>query len=626
MTEVKDNHNTVTDVTQEDGEESHYNTTETTGNLVDLQEDLEDWFQEPPGGVQQLVEHSRLQQCTQLEEMNLQLENEDLMLAHLVRTRGYPNRYGARIPIKSNWNLQKLQQQLQDYHDKEIVDWLRYGWPSGRLPTMEPPAKTYKNHKGATDYPEALQKYITKEAEKGAVMGPFNIIPFTRNVGISPISTRPKKQSGDRRVIIDLSFPPGQGVNDGMIKDNYLGEMIKLTFPKVDDLALRIYTLGKEARMFKVDLSRYFRQLPLDPGDYSLVGYIIDGQLYFDKMLPMGMRTAPYIAQRVSNALRYIHQQLKFFLLNYVDDFVGAEHKDTIWRAFEHFTRLLEELKVDTSPEKMVPPTTRLEFLGVTLDSQTMTMEIPPEKIEETQKELHTWLYKSQATKKELQSLLGRLQFMSKCIRQGRIFVSRLLNWLRNWGTHSRRPIPGEARKDIAWWGRFLSTYNGVSLIWLHTEPRLDHVMATDASKAGFGGLSGHKYFRGRFPSQWRDKNIAELEIRAVVVALKIWGTELQGLYFWIHMDNEAVATVINTGAAREESLQEALREIALLAAQNQFIIKAKHISGVSNRIPDWLSRWGDSESKRKFNQYAKDKGLLRCKLPDDRLGYTNVW
>ena len=41
--------------------------------------------------------------------------------------------------------------------------------------------------------------------------------------------------------------------------------------------------------MFKIDLSRYFRQLPLDPGDYSLIGYIIGGRLYFNKVLLMGM-------------------------------------------------------------------------------------------------------------------------------------------------------------------------------------------------------------------------------------------------------------------------------------------------------------------------------------------------
>ena len=194
----------------------------------------------------------------------------------------------------------------------------------------------------AKEHPQAIQKYINKEIEKDAVIGPFQQIPFKDRIGISPISSRAKKNSTDRRIIIDLSFPLGNSVNEGMIKGNYLGFTAELRFPRTDDLALRIFQLGTNAGMFKIDLSRYFRQLPLEPGDYSLIGYIIDGNLYFDKVLPMGMRTTPYIAQRVTNAIRYIHEQMGYFLLNYVDDFLGAETKQYIHQAFNHLKNLLE--------------------------------------------------------------------------------------------------------------------------------------------------------------------------------------------------------------------------------------------------------------------------------------------
>ena len=63
-------------------------------------------------------------------------------------------------------------------------------------------------------------------------------------------------------------------------------------------------------------------------------------------------------------------------------------------------------------------------------------------------------------------------------------------------------------------------------------------------------------------------------------------------------MDNQAVATILNTGASRNPHLQNILREVALLAAQNQFVIRAKHIAGISNRVPDWLSRRDKPESR----------------------------
>ena len=153
-------------------------------------------------------------------------------------------------------------------------------------------------------------------------------------------------------------------------------------------------------------------------------------------------------------------------------------------------------------------------------------------------------------------------------------------------------PISLEARKDIAWWARFAQEFNGVSLLWLIKEPTSDVVVQTDTCLRGYGGICGNQYFQGRFPGKDRGKNIAILEIWAVMVALKIWKEKLQGKYFWVQVDNEAVATVLNTGSSWEPELQNALREIALIAAHYQFMIKARFIPGVQNRIPDWLSRW----------------------------------
>ena len=353
--------------------------------------------------------------------------DEDLQLHQEVLEKGYPNRWGAQIPVKTKWNLELLQALLVNYEDREVVEWLRYGWPTGRLPSLPEPVISGRNHKGATEYPDSLQKYVKKEASKGAIMGPYDNIPFQNRVGISPLSTRPKKDSPERQIILDLSFPIGHTVNDGIPKDNYLGFPAKLSFPKVDEFACRIYSLGQGCLMFKIDLSRYFRQLPLDPGDYSLIGYIIEGKVYFDKVLPMGMRSAPYIAQRVTNAIAYIHRQLEYFLLNYVDDFVGAEMKQKAWAAYNALSQLLEHLRVDTSPEKRVQPCTRLEFLGITFDSDTMTMEISEQKMKDITNEISVWLLKQVAKRKEVESLLGKLQFLAKCIRAGRIFMARLI-------------------------------------------------------------------------------------------------------------------------------------------------------------------------------------------------------
>ena len=138
-----------------------------------------------------------------------------------------------------------------------------------------------------------------------------------------PAQHQAKKESFDRRVILDLSLPIGHSTNDGIPKDTYLGLKANLTFSRTDDFAFRIYQLGTGCYMFKIDLCRYFRQIPLDPRDYYLI--------YFDKVLPIGLRSAPYIAQRITNAIKCLHSQLAFFLLNYVDYFMEQSTRTKYW-------------------------------------------------------------------------------------------------------------------------------------------------------------------------------------------------------------------------------------------------------------------------------------------------------
>lgn len=76
------------------------------------------------------------------------------------------------------------------------------------------------------------------------------------------------------------------------------------------------------------------------------------------------------------------------------------------------------------------------------------------------------------------------------------------------------------------------------------------------------------------------------------MVAVKLWGHLLANKKVTINCDNMVSVRVLNSGATRIAFLQACLREICFFAALNNCEIKANHISGVNNRIPDLLSRW----------------------------------
>ena len=103
--------------------------------------------------------------------------------------------------------------------------------------------------------------------------------------------TRDKPDSATRRTIVDLSWPKGQSVNAGVQKDKYLGSKFIVNYPSVDDIVKRLIELGPGSLLCKVDISRAFCQLKVDPGDINLLGLKLDSY-YIDQSVPFGYRHA----------------------------------------------------------------------------------------------------------------------------------------------------------------------------------------------------------------------------------------------------------------------------------------------------------------------------------------------
>ena len=243
--------------------------------------------------------------------------------------------------------------------------------------------------------------------------------------------------------------------------------------------------------------------------------------------------------QRVSDTIRYLHNAKDFFLLAYIDDFIGAEEESRVWKAYESLGKTMQDMGAKEAREKRVPPCTRVEFLGMWFDVENMTMSVTADRLAEILLETKLLASTSSITRKDLERIIGKLQFVAACVWLGRVFINRLLNSLRAMEPGKVYHMEPQIRKYLKWWYTFLPTYNGVSLMWLEQFTTPDQVIATDAFLQGAGGIMwGHGYFRFRFPPCWRGKNIAYLELWAVIVALRIWrrGLETKNWCFTVTM------------------------------------------------------------------------------------------
>ena len=188
--------------------------------------------------------------------------------------------------------------------------------------------------------------------------------------GLVPKGHKPDKW----RLIVDLSFPGGSSVNDGIGP-----ELCGFRYTSVDAACQRVLELGQGAVLAKFDVSGAFRTVPVHPDDRHLLGMRWQGHTYVDKVLPFGLRSAPKLYNVVADGLLWIlvtHDDVDG--IHYLDDFLlfgvpGAPQcGDSLCKALAR----CESLGVPVAP-KTEGPATKMVFLGILMDTVSMTLSLP---------------------------------------------------------------------------------------------------------------------------------------------------------------------------------------------------------------------------------------------------------
>ena len=96
----------------------------------------------------------------------------------------------------------------------------------------------------------------------------------------SAYKTSQSVQPGKWRLIVDLSSPRGESINDAISS-----ELCHLQYASVLDAAALVRHLGKGAMLAKIDLHQAYRIIPVHPDDHPLLGVRWQGQTYIDTAL-----------------------------------------------------------------------------------------------------------------------------------------------------------------------------------------------------------------------------------------------------------------------------------------------------------------------------------------------------
>lgn len=208
----------------------------------------------------------------------------------------------------------------------------------------------------------------------------------------------------------------------------------------------------------------------------------------------------------------------------YIDDLILiSPTKEKAVHDLEVAQRLLKDLGLPEATNKVQSPSTRVTWLGVVIDSVSMSISVPLDKLSEIRACVCNAIKMRSMTKKHLQSIIGKVIHVAKCIKPARLFVSRLLEALRGMKKKYLK-VSQDMRDDLLWFKEFSAEWNGVGLINTRA-PDMD--VYVDESGSGIGGSDGRTAYGGQV-APWEDpaKNISELEAVNLTVALQTFITE----------------------------------------------------------------------------------------------------
>ena len=203
-----------------------------------------------------------------------------------------------------------------------------------------------------------------------------------------------------------------------MKKGCFQGTKIDFSLPSVSHLAEKMIDLGKGAYMWTIDLTRAYRQLRICPLALPLLGLQNKDSYYIDICPSFGCRSSAYACARTTAAIVWLLTQQGITTFCYLDDFVGiATTLEQARKDYNTALSLLTYLGLEPALRKCIPPAQQITWLGFLLNTLTMTVSIPESKLKETLKETNSWMSREKTSKKQLQSLVGKLKHISSCIR-----------------------------------------------------------------------------------------------------------------------------------------------------------------------------------------------------------------
>nr|QBH67613.1 hypothetical protein UEMT_2079 [Ustilago esculenta] len=455
---------------------------------------------------------------------------------------------------------------------------------------------------------EHLRREISSRVSEGRLCPVAS--PDAVRLVCSPMGVVPKPHSDKLCTIYHLSHPRIPGTRLPSVNSHIDTAFVAIKYDTLD--AIMDYIREHPgALLWKADLEDAFRHVVVAESDARLMGIQFEGAFYQECTLAFGGSSSPFLFNLFAEFLHWLaaftqqsisalqppsNPQPYSVITHYLDDFFGAADAGANANVpIAALSLAASALGFRLSRKKTVWNTTRLEVLGIELDSVAQTASVTESRRRRILKSCEHILDRGRASLGDMQKIAGLLQFVTRVVPQGRAFLRRLYDAVKaRYKTPFECRISSATRTELSWWVNTLSSWDGVSL--LQPSPLLIKHIWTDASKCSIGAHLGTMrqpiaVLSRKVSRRHRNKDIRFLEALAVLEALRLFSPLWSGpRRVVVHVDNENVEHGLRKGSIRDPATQTILRAIFTLCLQRHIDLVPLRVSSEENILADALS------------------------------------
>ena len=387
-----------------------------------------------------------------------------------------------------------------------------------------------------------------------------------------------------------------------------------------------------------VDVRAAFRNLAVCREDLHFCGFRdTEGRFFVDTRVSFGGRTGPGLYDILGQLLQWVvvNHLAKWCpglvserLLD--DSCFVFETKEQAMRGLAEIKAICFRLHVELAADKFQVSQQPL-FLGFVWDLVRQLLSLPLPKLEKLDAHLAVWgklELGQEARLLDLMKFVGFLEHTAMVLVVGRPFMRALQRATAGFGQGVTRrqahflrvKISAAMREEILFWAGLRAGSRGCPLVpHLHfllvrcrraaISPRLlgmipvSHMIGTDASPSGFGGMCrGRHYFGAWSPGPGGQQLLTApgsstvfTEFLSVLFGVRLYGASFAGSLLRVFCDNAGVVQDwLTQSSPSSPAAQAVIRALARELAVCAVYLVIVWIPTEANVFPDYLSRQGE--------------------------------